>query len=135
MKINDKLKIMRQCKGWTQEDIAEKLDWAVNSYAKVERGKTDIKLEKLKKIAKVMEVDVKELIDSNEKTVINFVENCTYGNNQHQYIVLTETQCVHELEKSQLIIEQQDKEIKLLKQQNNDLREMNILLKDKSSQT
>jgi len=132
MKINDKIKIMRQCKGWTQEEIAEKLDWAVNSYTKVERGKTDIKLEKLKQVAKILEVDISELIDSDEKTVINFAENCSHGNNNH-YIVLTESQCVHELEKSQLIVEHKDKEIDLLKQQINDLREVNTLLKTKNN--
>ena len=118
---------MRQCKGWTQEEIAEKLNWAVNSYAKVERGETDIKLEKLKKVAEIMEVDVHELIDSNEKTVFNFAENCTQGNNQ--CIVLTETQCIHELEKSQLIIEQKNKEIDSLKKENENLKEIISLLK------
>ncbi|MDM8564745.1 helix-turn-helix transcriptional regulator [Candidatus Halobeggiatoa sp. HSG11] len=121
---------MRQCKGWTQEEIANKLHWAINSYAKIERGETDIKLEKLKKVAEIMEVDVQELIDSNEKTIFNFVENC-HSNNH--CIVLTETQCVHELEKSQLIIEQKNKEIDLLRQQISDLREVNTLLKTKSN--
>ncbi|MFK5968728.1 MAG: helix-turn-helix transcriptional regulator [Candidatus Marithrix sp.] len=112
MKINDKLKVMRQCERWTQEEIAEKLGWALNSYTKIEREKTDIKLEKLKKVAEILEVDVQKLIDSNEKTIFNFVENC-HSNNH--CIVLTESQCVHELEKSQFIIEQQTKEIDLLK--------------------
>ncbi len=82
-----------------------------------------------------MEVDVQELIDSNEKTIFNFAENC---NSSQGYILLTESQCVHELEKFQLIIEQKDKEIAYLKQQDNDLRqqindlrEINILLKKK----
>ena len=129
MQIHEKLKIMRQCKNWTQEEMAEKLGWAVNSYAKVERGESDIKLDKLKKVAEIMGIDVQELIDSSEKTIFNFVENCTHGNLAHCTILLTETQCAHELEKSRLIIEQKDKEIKLLNEQINQLKEMIELMK------
>jgi len=128
MQIHEKLKIMRQCKKWTQEEMAEKLGWAVNSYAKVERGEADVKLDKLKKIAEVVGVDVQELVDANEKTIFNFVENCTHGN-AHCTIVLTETQCAHELEKSRLIIEQKNKEIELLNQQMNQLKEIIELMR------
>jgi transcriptional regulator with XRE-family HTH domain len=130
MQIHEKLKIMRLCKGWRQEEMAEKLGWAVNSYAKVERGEADIKLDKLKKIAEVMGVDIQELIDSSEKTVLNFAENCDHSNTlAHCTIVLTETQCVHELEKSRLIIQQKDREIELLNQQMNQLKEMIELMR------
>jgi transcriptional regulator with XRE-family HTH domain len=129
MQIHEKLKIMRQCKKWTQEEMAEKLGWAVNSYAKVERGEADVKLDKLKKIAEVVGVDVQELVDANEKTIFNFVENCTHGN-AHCTIVLTETQCAHELEKSRLINQQKDKEITLLNAQINQLHEQISQLKE-----
>lgn len=130
MQTHEKLKIMRQYKGWTQEEIAEKLDWAVNSYAKIERGEAGIKLEKLKKIAAVMGVDVEELINSDDKTVFNFAENCHHG--QQNIILLTETQCIHELEKARLIIAQQAKEIELLNKQVEQLQEINALLKKHS---
>lgn len=123
MQIHEKLKIMRLCKGWKQEEMAEKLGWAVNSYAKVERGEADIKLDKLKKIAEVIGVDIQELIDSSEKPVLNFAENCHY-NLPQGYILLTETQCAHELEKSRLINQQKDREIELLNQQINQLKEI-----------
>lgn len=128
MQIHEKLKIMRQCKKWTQEEMAEKLGWAVNSYAKVERGEADVKLDKLKKIAEVVGVDVQELVDANEKMIFNFAENCTHGN-AHCTIVLTETQCAHELEKSRLIIEQKNKEIELLNQQIKQLKEIIELMR------
>jgi len=92
MQIHEKLKVMRQCKNWTQEEMAEKLGWAVNSYTKVERGESDIKLDKLKKVAEIIGVDVQELIDSKEKPVFNFAENCNPTNLAQGYILLTETQ-------------------------------------------
>ena len=129
MQINEKLKVMRQCKDWTQEELAEKLDLAVNTYARIEQGKTTMKLDKLEKVAQIMGVDVQELMDTNEKTVLNYAENCTHSNNVKCNIVLSETQCVHDLEKAHLIIEQKDKENALLKQQIEDLRTMLHLLK------
>ncbi len=133
MQIHEKLKIMRQCKNWTQEELAGKLGWAVNSYAKIERGETNIKLDKLKKISDIMGVDIQELIDANEKAIFNFAENCTHGNNKLEYysIVLSETQCAHELEKSQLLLQERDKEIENLKKQISQLEEINRLLNNK----
>lgn len=134
MQIHEKLKVMRQCKNWTQEEFAEKLGWAVNSYAKIERGEVDLKLDKLKRIAEVMGVDVQELIDSREKSVLNFAENCHYNLPQGT-ILLTETQCAHELEKARLIIEQKDKENSLLKREIERLEEIIGLLKQSIKQT
>jgi transcriptional regulator with XRE-family HTH domain len=128
MQTHEKLKLMRQHKKLTQEKLAEKLDWAVNSYRKIEQGKASIKLEKLQQIANVMGINVEELMNSDDKTVFNFAENCNQGN-LSGYIVLTETQCVHELEKAHLVIEKQAKEIELLNQQISQLQEINALLK------
>ncbi len=129
MQINEKLKVMRQCKDWTQEELAEKLGLAVNTYAKIEQGKATIKLDQLKKIAQIMGVDVQELIDTNEKTVLNFAENCAHNSNIKCHIVLSETQCTHELEKAQLLLKEKENAISLLKQQVEDLRTMLNLIK------
>jgi transcriptional regulator with XRE-family HTH domain len=145
MQTHEKLKTMRQCKGWTQEETAEKLNWAINSYRKIEQGKASIKLEKLQQIAKVMGVDVEELVNSDEKTVLNFAENCTQHHFQntleHCTILLTEAQCAHELEKAHLQLELKDKELAMqqreienLKVQITQLQDIVTLLKDKTSQ-
>ncbi|EIC28068.1 MULTISPECIES: helix-turn-helix domain-containing protein [Methylomicrobium] len=128
MQIHEKLRVMRQWKGWTQEALAEKLGCAVNTYAKIERGETAIKLDKLEKIAHAIGVDTQELIDTNDKTVFNFAENCTHSNLAHT-ILLTEAQCVQELEKAHLIIDHQSKEIDWLKEEISRLKEIIDLLK------
>lgn len=133
MQTHEKLKVMRQCKNWTQEKFAEKLGWAVNSYAKIERGEANIKLDKLERIAEILGVDLQELINSDEKTVINFAENCAHSNLTHCTILLTETKCVHELEKAHLILEQKDQEINFLKKEITRLEEIVSLLKKMST--
>ncbi len=127
MQIHEKLKVMRQCKNWTQEELADKLGWAVKSYAKIERGGVGIKLDKLEKVAEVFGVDVQELVDTNEKTVLNYAENCNPTNLSQAYIILTETQCAHELEKKELLLIERDKEIENLKKQIAQLEEINRL--------
>lgn len=134
MQIHEKLKAIRQCKGWTQEEIAEKLDWAVNSYAKIERGEADIKFDKLRKLAKILGMDVHELVDAEERTVLNFAENQRHSHNFQGNIFLTETQCAHELEKSQLIIAQKDKEIAWLQKEIGRLEEIIGLLKGRGTE-
>lgn len=130
MQVHEKLKAIRLCKSWTQEDLAEKLGWAVNTYAKMERGESDIKLEKLKQIADAVGIDVTELLNASERTVFNFAENCRQSNLAHT-ILLSESQCAHELDKAHLIIEQRDKEIAWLKEERERLKEMIELLKAK----
>lgn len=131
MQIHEKLKVMRQCRDWTQEELAEKLGLAVNTYAKIERGETTIKLDKLKKIAQIMSVNIKELIDTNEKTVLNYAEHCDNNRNLQCHIVLTETQCAHELEKAQLLLNERDREIKSLNEQIIQLKEIISLMHKK----
>ncbi len=129
MQIHEKLKAMRLCKGWTQEELAERLGWAVNTYAKIERGESAIKLDKLKQVAEIMGIDVSDLLTFSEKTVFNFAENCAQSNLAHCTILLSESQCAHELDKAHLIIEQRDKEIAWLKEETSRLKEMIELLK------
>lgn len=128
MQVHEKLKTMRLCKNWTQEDMAERLGWALNTYAKIERGESTIKIDKLQQIADAIGMDVMQLLDNNDKTIFNFAEN--YGqNNLAHTILLSEAQCAHELDKARLIIEQRDKEIGWLKEEIERLKEINALLK------
>ena len=128
MHIHEKLKVMRHYKGWSQEEMAEKLGYSLNGYAKIERGETNIKVEKLGKFAAIFGVDIEQLLNLNDKNVFNLVESCNHSNISHGNIVLTETQCGHELEKALLLLQERDKEIENLKQQISQLKQINALL-------
>jgi transcriptional regulator with XRE-family HTH domain len=133
MRVHEKLRTLRSCRNWTQEEIAEKLGWAVNTYAKIERGEADVKLEKLKQIADVMGVDVTELLNGDDKTIINVAEHCPYanltqGSLSNCTILLSESQCAHQLDKLTLILDHKEREIGWLKEENLRLKEIIALL-------
>lgn len=79
--------MLRQSKNWTQEEIAEKLGWALNSYAKIERGEVDIKLEKLQQVAELMDLDLQYFFDQ-EKTLFNLGDNCVNNNIEYKLEVI-----------------------------------------------
>ncbi len=122
MELSDKIKIIRSSKNWTQEDVAEKLGISTNSYAKIERGETDVNFSRLQQIADVMDIELPNLIDVNEKNVFNFSCCDNHNNWRMNASSIEQTELKHELEKANLIIEQQKTEIDYLKQQLNDFR-------------
>jgi transcriptional regulator with XRE-family HTH domain len=134
MSLHENLRTIRLTKGFSQEKMAEVLEYkSVNGYAKVERGETTPNVNKIKKMADILETTTEELISSNERNIFNITGNQITGNShQSQSIVLlSETQCAHELEKAQLLLRERDKEIENLKMQILQLQEINDLLKKK----
>jgi len=116
MKINEKIRFMRQLKQLSQEEMAEKLELSLNGYANIERGETDVQMSRLEQIAKIFDVDLMELLNFGEKNII-----CLTGNNSpisHNVWQNTNTpnELTFELQKAQLLIEQQLKEIAYLKE-------------------
>ncbi len=120
---------MRTANGWSQEEIAEKLHMSLNAYGCIERGETCPNLNRLEQIAQILEVKLEELVS--DKNILNVgMDGSSNFNNWYNTSPseqLIELQ--HELEKSHLLIEQKDKEIEYLKQQNANLRAMVNLLK------
>jgi transcriptional regulator with XRE-family HTH domain len=110
MSVHEKIRFVRLAKGWTQEYLAEKLDMSVNGYGDLERGKNDIKLSKLEQISELLGVELSELFSSNEKAVFNFI----IGDSNHSF-TFQNSELKHELEKRQILIDDKDKEIALLK--------------------
>ncbi|MDD2724894.1 MAG: helix-turn-helix transcriptional regulator [Methylovulum sp.] len=118
MKINEKIRFVRQLRELSQEDMAEKLGLSLNGYANIERGDTDVQMSRLEQIAQIFGMDLLELFNYGERIV-----NCAFsiGDNNpvsnagnHYTGDAKETQ--FELQKQQLIIEQQLKEIAYLKE-------------------
>ena len=80
MGSSEKIKIMREMNQWTQEEVAEKLGMSATGYAKIERGQTNVSVEKLKQIAQVFNLNVAQLLDDDERFVI-----CSIGDNHSNY--------------------------------------------------
>jgi len=127
METNEKIKAFRKSKGWSQEEMAEKLKMSTSGYANIEQGKTDIQQSRLRQISKVLGIKLSELIDLEDKNfqvILAGDENSgTISiNTPENQIKLLELQ--HKLEKAEL-------EIAYLKEENSRLKEIIELMKKK----
>jgi transcriptional regulator with XRE-family HTH domain len=105
MSVNEKIRLIREAKGLTQEEAAEKLKMSVNGYGDIERGVTDIKISKLESIAEMLEIKLSELFELNEKNGLNVTFCKKWQNNFYL------NSSALELEKQLLINELKDKEL------------------------
>ncbi len=80
--LNDKIRLLREMKHWSQEQMAERVSMSKNGYARIERGETKLTVEALDKISQAFDMDIIELIKISDKGLIClFSEN----NNATQY--------------------------------------------------
>jgi transcriptional regulator with XRE-family HTH domain len=124
MKFYEKIKLMRTEKGWSQEQVAEKLNMSLNAYGCIERGETHPNLRRLEQIAKVFDIELEDLIS--DRSILNIgMDNSdfSYWYNQASSEQILELQ--HELEKYRLLLQERDKEINRLKQEHD--KEVNYL--------
>jgi transcriptional regulator with XRE-family HTH domain len=76
MTLGTKIRSLRQLKGLSREQVAEKLKLSLTSYANIERSETDLSFSRLTQIAELFEVTPSQLLDLGEKM-------CIYANNSN----------------------------------------------------
>ena len=108
MSVNEKIKLVRQAKGLTQEAVAEKLGMSVTTYGDIERGDKDLKLSRLQEIANALEIKPSELLDLNDKAILNVCLNRKYKGDNNVSVYFSSDA---EIEKLQLQLELKDKEL------------------------
>ena len=123
MKVHEKIKFMRESKGWTQEEMAEKLELSLNGYANIERGDTDVQISRLEKLADIFGIGLLELLNFGERNVFYLVADNSKNFNQCYNLQSTDSsneknELEHELEIARLRLQQQEKEIAYLKEIN-----------------
>jgi len=64
--LGKKIRLLRHQKGWSQEDVAKRLDISIPAFSKIETGITDINLSRLEQIATLFEMGVVQLLTFNE---------------------------------------------------------------------
>lgn len=69
MKFNEKLKALREAKGFTQDDIASKLNISRQSVSKWELGINEPDFKTAKELCKIFDCSLNELIDDDEEIV------------------------------------------------------------------
>ena len=114
MKINlgQKVRQIRELKGYSQEYIASKMGVSQRAYSKMENNETRLDWNKISKIAEIFEIELSELVDLSEKGTVTI----NFSNQENRKSPKSKI-CISlpntELEKSQLIIELKDKELAL----------------------
>jgi transcriptional regulator with XRE-family HTH domain len=134
MKIQEKIRLMRESKHWSQEEMAEKLSMSTNGYAKIERGETKVHFPKLEQIAELFDVDLMELMSFGERHT--FVIGDGNNNNGYTNVITGSAELTFENQKLQLIVQHKDAAIshreELIahqKQEIANLREIIVMLK------
>lgn len=121
MSVYEKIRKIRELNRWSQEEMAKRLNMSPNGYAKIERGETKLRLEKLTQIAQVFNMDVLELM-ANDKGMVFFMnESCDYnymGATTYHHTHYAEVANSAEIEKLKLIIEHKDE---IIEQKNSEL--------------
>lgn len=117
--MHDKIRMMRELRQLSQEDMAEKMNMSPSGYAKIERGETCLQYDKLVQIAQIFNVSLSDLVD-NDKGVIFFMnEN---GNNTSANYYSGDHSIMFEIEKLKLqlihkdeLLDQKEKELETLR--------------------
>ena len=82
MKFNEKLLELRKQKGWSQEEVGEKINVSRQTISKYESGLSTPEMDKLIELAKVFEISIDELVGKEKNTIIPEEKNKnkqTYG--------------------------------------------------------
>jgi len=133
--IGLKVKQLRTIKNWSREQMADKIGISVAAYGCIERGKTDISVTRLARLAEIFEITLFDLLGITEKNVFNFITGT--HNKCHNWQVNSppgatqDSTLQHEIEKYQLIQQSQQKEIEHLQRQLVQLEEINRLSREK----
>ncbi len=129
MKIEEKIKQIRNFKKMKQADVAEKLDISPQAYSQLERGEIKMDIERLEQLANIFDMsveDIYKLAENEQFAKFNDFFNrdnttCTINNNYNN-----NDKIIDFLEKR---IAKQDEEINFLREQ---IAVLNKLLLSKS---
>ena len=120
MKIQEKIRFIREARDWSQEEMAAKLNMSTNGYAKIERGETKASIPKLEQIAEIFDIELMELLSFGEKHVAFLVGDSNSGCS----VIVGSPELAFEIQKLQLIVSHKDEIIDNQKQEIAYLKEM-----------
>lgn len=131
MKVNEKIRLLREKNHLTQEDMANRLQLSTNGYANIERGETKLTFERLEQIAQIFDIDVTELVSYGEQNAINYVHSTS--NHSLNIVGQASNELLEaEIVKLNLIISHKDELLEnqkaLLEQQKQQIDTLNLLI-------
>ena len=112
MKINEKIRQLREQHQLSQENMADKLGMSVTGYAKIERGEVRSNLPRLEQISEVFDMDICELLSYGETEKVYFnnsVTESTNANNSNSFLFAVGNDNLEKaIQQLQLIISHKD---------------------------
>ncbi|QBQ40875.1 helix-turn-helix domain-containing protein [Sphingobacterium psychroaquaticum] len=77
--LGKKIRLLRHQKGWSQEDVAKRLDISIPAFSKIETGITDVNLSRLNQISKLFGLTLVQLLSTSdseeEKQIQDEIDN------------------------------------------------------------
>lgn len=64
--LGKKIRLLRHQKGWSQEDVAKRLDISIPAFSKIETGITDVNLSRLNQISKLFGMSLVQLLSTTD---------------------------------------------------------------------
>jgi len=123
--IGKRIRTYREEKGFSQEELAEKLHISRSTYQRIENGETNSWINHIEKICTSLEVNLDDILKPEEGYVQVNRENTSNENSSNNMIQNQTNNYNH----SDKLIESFQDQIALLKEENQRLREENHLLK------
>ncbi|MBX3103320.1 MAG: helix-turn-helix transcriptional regulator [Bacteroidetes bacterium] len=116
--VGEKIRQLRQLKGFSQEYMANMLEMSLSGYGKIERNETDVSFSRLQQISELLEVDIAELVSFDSSKIFHDSHHNEYkDNSQHQHEVIY-YQTINNEEQKELyerLLAAKDAEITLLR--------------------
>lgn len=64
--LGKKIRLLRHQRGWSQEDVAKRLDISIPAFSKIETGITDVNLSRLDQISQLFDLTIVQLLTYND---------------------------------------------------------------------
>lgn len=117
LNYHEKVRKMREFRNYTQEYMAEQLNLSQRAYSSLENGKTQLSVERLVDICKLLDVSVGEILDIENQNIYNNNFNNNADNNHGGNLILKNDDFEEQKKLYERIIEMKDNEIQFLKEQ------------------
>ena len=73
--LGKKIRLLRHQKGWSQEDVAQRLDISIPAFSKIETGITDVNLSRLNQISKLFGLSLVQLLSTTDPEEDKQIQN------------------------------------------------------------
>jgi transcriptional regulator with XRE-family HTH domain len=115
MKIGEKIRKIREIKGFSQEYLATLMDISPQAYGKIEREETKLDFGRLETIAKLMKVDPLDIVNFDENHVFNNTFN-NHAEHQKNFILHNYEQTNPLIEKAFSVLQEEIQQLRISNQ-------------------